>query len=308
MSRDPFPDDPRDAFGAAEPRSVRQPSRAPDAFSERPSQLAVPHETTDEREPHHPDRERSHSVRFYHARDRAYLLSDSERHTLEEVGKFRMIAVRDLEEHAYQGNGKQIETDIRRLRQQGLLRDRTLPVSQKKTIRILTLTKAAHRLLKDARLLPEEQAIYHGLRKPREAKHDADLYRLYRKEAARIERAGGRPLGIRLDYELKKNLNRDLASLGRDAQNRQRKQEIAQKHRLPLVHGRIVIPDLRIEYQSSDGELHHVDLELATRDYRPRALAAKAAAGFSLYSRAEDAPRLRRILDERELTRGILAL
>ena len=48
--------------------------------------------------------------------------------------------------------------------------------------------------------------------------------------------------------------------------------------------------------------------ELATRDYRPRALAEKAAAGFSLYSRSEDSSRLRRILDERELTAGILSL
>lgn len=308
MSREPFPDDPRDAFGAAEPRSVRQPSSLPDTFSGRSLERPVPHETVDDRDQRSADHEHSHSVRFYHARDRAYPLSDSERHTLEEVGKFRVIAVRDLQELAYQGNRKQIETDIRRLRQQGLLRDRTLPVSRKKTIRVLTLTKSAHRLVKQARLLPEDQSIYHGLRKPREAKHDADLYRLYQKEAARIERAGGKPLRIRLDYELKKNLNRDLASLGKDAQNQGRKQEIAQMHRLPLVHGRIAIPDLRIEYESSDGEAHHVDLELATRDYRPRTLAAKAAAGFSLYSRAEDAPRLRRILDERELTAGILSL
>lgn len=308
MSRDPFPDDLRDAWDGAEPRSPRQPSPALHTLSRLPACVPVPYGTVDEREQHLADRGSSNCSRFYHARDRAYRLSDSERHTLEEVAKFRVIAVRELQEHAYQGNGKQIETDIRRLRQQGLLRDRTLPASQEKTIRVLTLTKSAHRLLKHARLLPDDQAIYHGLRKPREAKHDADLYRLYQKEAARIQRAGGRPLRIRLDYELKKNLNRDLASLGKHAQNRQRKQEIAQKHGLPLVHGRIAIPDLRIEYESSGGEVHHVDLELATRDYRPRALAAKAAAGFALYSRAEDAARLRRILDERELTAGILAL
>jgi len=51
-----------------------------------------------------------------------------------------------------------------------------------------------------------------------------------------------------------------------------------------------------------------VDLELATRHYRPRGLAAKAKAGFSLYSRPEDASRLRRILNDQDLTAGILAL
>jgi hypothetical protein len=43
-------------------------------------------------------------------------------------------------------------------------------------------------------------------------------------------------------------------------------------------------------------------------DYRPRAMAEKAAAGFSLYGHSEDASRLRRVLDEREITAGILTL
>ena len=51
-----------------------------------------------------------------------------------------------------------------------------------------------------------------------------------------------------------------------------------------------------------------VDLELATRQYRPQSLAEKAKAGFAIYGRAEDASRLRRILDEYELTREILTL
>lgn len=307
MSRDPFPADRRDAPEGGERRSVRQPSLVPDALLKTPPPIPVPCETVDEREQHSPDEGRSYSVRFYHARGRAYRLSDSERQTLEEVGKFRVIAVRDLERYAYQGDHKQLETEIRRLRRQGLLCDERV-VSQRKTIRILTLTKAAHRLLNNARLLPEDQAVYHGLRKPREVQHDTDLYRLYQNERARIARDGGRPLRIRLDYELRKNLNRDLASVGKDAPNEQRKQELAQKHGLEVVDGKIPIPDLRIEYESAEGEVHHIDLELATREYRPRSLAAKAAAGFSLYSRAEDAPRLRRILAERELPAGIHAL
>jgi hypothetical protein len=54
--------------------------------------------------------------------------------------------------------------------------------------------------------------------------------------------------------------------------------------------------------------LQRVDLELATREYRPRSLAEKAKAGFAIYGRTEDASRLRRILDERELTQEILTL
>ncbi len=51
-----------------------------------------------------------------------------------------------------------------------------------------------------------------------------------------------------------------------------------------------------------------LDLELATSDYRPRAMAEKAAAGFLLYGRSDDASRLRGVLDECELTAVILSL
>src|SRR5437764_10445735 len=201
-----------------------------------------------------------------------------------------------------------MEKDIRGLARQSLVRDRTVEISQKKTLRVITLTKAGHRLLKNTKQVPDDQPIYHGLVKPREVKHDADLYRLYQKEAARIERGGGRPVRVLLDYELKRNLNRDLALLGPEKDNADRKREVAEKHHLQLADGKIPVPDLRIEYENPELELRHVDLELATRDYRPRAMAEKASAGFALYGRSEDASRLRRVLDEQEITAGILTL
>jgi hypothetical protein len=219
-----------------------------------------------------------------------------------------VIAAPDLAKHVYAGDRPRMEKDVRRLVTQGLLADKTIPISQKKTLRVLTLTKAGHRLLKKSNRLPEGQVIYHGLLKVREARHDADLYRLYHKEADRIQRTGGRPLRVILDYELKRDLNRDLALLGPEKDDPDRKDAIAQKHGLQLVNGKIPVPDLRVEYETADLEVRFVDLELATRDYRPRSLAEKAAAGFSLYSRSEDSSRLRRILDERELTAGILSL
>ena len=86
-----------------------------------------------------------------------------------------------------------------------------------------------------------------------------------------------------LDYELKRNLNRDLALLGPEKDDPDRKMEVAEKHQLQVVNGKIPVPDLRVEYETPELELRHVDLELATRDYRPRAMAEKAAAGFSFY-------------------------
>lgn len=252
--------------------------------------------------------ERQESPRAYYVRDRAYLLRDSEIHSLKEIGMFRVVPVTDLAKYAYGGDRGQMERDIRGLARQSLLRDRTLEISQKKTLRVVTLTKAGHLLLTKTNQLPDNQPTYHGLVKPREVKHDADLYRLYQKEAARIERAGGKPVRVLLDYELKRNLNRDLALLGPEKDDPNAKERIAKKHALQVVNGKIPLPDMRIEYESPELEMRHVDLELATRDYRPRAMAEKAAAGFSLYGRAEDASRLRRVLDEREITAAILNL
>ncbi|MGB7435162.1 MAG: hypothetical protein WBR26_13450 [Candidatus Acidiferrum sp.] len=311
MSRDAFSHDPQDTRDTSPRRSVRQrTSTPPDARIDRndgPESLARS-EGSELRE-QHPTRDGwSDSPRTYYVRDRAYRLCDSEMHSLKEIGRFRVIPVSDLAKYAYGGNRERVERDIRGLARQSLLTDKTVAISQKKTLRVVTLTKTGHRLLKRTNQFPDDQPIYHGLVKPREVKHDADLYRLYQKEAARIERAGGRPLRVILDYELKRNLNRDLALLGSEKDNRDRKNEIAAKHGLLLVNGKIPVPDMRVEYETSELDVRHVDLELATREYRPRALAQKAAAGFSMYSRPEDASRLRRILDERELTAGILSL
>jgi predicted kinase len=156
--------------------------------------------------------------------------------------------------------------------------------------------------------VPQRQAIYHGLVKPRELKHDAALYRLYQKEANRIVQAGGRPLRVVLDYELKRNMQRELAGLGEAAQTRDAREQVAARHGLALVGDRIQIPDLRLEYETADHEHRETNLELATRNYRPQALAQKAKAGFSIYAPSEDASKLRRILDVSELTARIFSL
>ena len=308
MSRNAFSHDPQDTRDLSPRPSVRQrTSTPPDTRNDGPESLARS-EGSQHREQHPTGDERSDSRRTYYVRDRAYCLRESEMHSLKEIGRFRVIPVSDLAKYAYGGNRERTEKDIRGLARQSLLADKTVAISQKKTLRVVTLTKAGHRLLKRTNQLPDNQPIYHGLVKPREVKHDADLYRLYQKEAAHIVGAGGRPLRIILDYELKRRLNRDLALLGPEKDNPDRKDEVAAKHGLQLVNGKIPVPDMRVEYETAELDVRHIDLELATREYRPRALAEKAAAGFSMYSRPEDASRLRRILDERELTAGILSL
>ncbi len=236
-------------------------------------------------------------------RDRGYRVSESEIRAVAELGKFRVIAAHDLMEHGYSGSRDEADQEIQNLVRLGLVRKGSFEGPEATPRELLTLTRRGHRLLRANRLVPPNQAVYYGFVKPREANHDADLYRLYQKEAARIETQGGRNLRVVLDYELKRKINREIARFGTDA-----RPEIAARHGLEVVRNKIPVPDLRIEYETRDGEMARVNLELVTEHYRGRHVAEKVRAGFSLYTPRGEADRLRRILDERELTAEILSL
>ena len=161
---------------------------------------------------------------------------------------------------------------------------------------VVVLTRAGKQLL-DAHHRPTDgraQEFHAGLVKPREIAHDAQLYRLFQAEAARIEAEGGRVERVVLDYELKRDyqtfLNRP------DRPRRHQPQEdlaaFAEDANLPIVDGHLELPDLRIEYETADGRLEYRDVELVTEHYSRSQLAGKSAAGFALY-RAAGAGRAR---------------
>ncbi len=260
---------------------------------------------------HEPDRlgARAAEARtVYELRGRTYRLRNSEISTMVELGKFRAGAKEDLAEFVYGRNNDRMRPDVENLLRQGLIEMKSIPHEEMGSRQLLTLTKNGHRFLTQTQSAGKGQALYHGFTKPREAHHDADLYRLYQKAAEKIEGQGGRNLRIVLDYELKKHLYRDLAKLGKDRNSADGKHAIAENHGLQVVRGKIPVPDIRIEYETPDGERARVDLELATGHYRGRNLSEKVRAGFSIYARADDVSKLRRVLDQRELTAEILSL
>jgi hypothetical protein len=247
----------------------------------------------------------------YTDRNRSYSLRDSEIHFLAEVGKFRVVSKKNLAEFAYNGDRDRLENDVENLLRQGLARVTPIPYVECNPTEVVTLTKEGHRMLSRGKIVGREQATYHGLKKPREAAHDADLYRLYNKVGDEIEARGGRVLGVKLDYEIKDELYSRIARAFKDkGRNLEAvREEVAESYHLRVVSGKIPIPDLRIEYvNESDNQIHHRDLELATDHYRPQGLSEKARAGFQIYARPEDTSRLRRIRDKRELTAAIYSL
>ena len=305
MSRDPSRelDDFRDALYAkaerdAEERSQEEhPARNPGRSSDQQRQVStlLPLPTSDPRV--------DDSRVVLYDRDRGCRVRTSEIRTLTDIGKFRALGVEDLVTHAYSGNRAVMQDDLSNLLRQGLIRKGTFEGPEGSPRELLTLTKVGYRLLRSNRLVAKDQAIYHGFVKPREANHDADLYTLYQKEAARIQTKGGRPVRVVLDFELKKKINQDFAKFGTEA-----RKEIAKRHGLRVIRGKIPLPDMRIEYERPDGEVRHVDLELVTEHYRGRSVADKVLAGFFLYASRGEGDRLRRVLDQRELTAEILSL
>lgn len=304
MSRDFTPGDLEDIREETpSPHPARQDGRRTD--ERRESALASRIDRSRESSPHsRPSDLRSQDVRTtFYDRDHAYPLRESQTRTLIELGRFRVVAAEDLATYAYPGQRDRMQEDIRNLLRHGLIRRGTFEGADASSRELLTLTKSARKLLRSNRIIPQDQSLYSGFVKPREANHDADIYRLYQKEAARIEAAGGKNLRVILDFELKKKLNRDLATFGAES-----REQIAVRHGLRVVNGKIPVPDLRIEYETREGNLGRVDLELATEHYRPRQLAEKVRAGFSIYASSGEADRLRRVLDQRGLTAEILTL
>ena len=253
---------------------------------------------------HGSDRSRT----IYRGRNREYSLADSEVRTLTDLGKFRVVPVDDLARFGYDGDLSRMKSDVRDLTQHGLVEQKSIEGHSSFSTKVLTLTKDGHWLLERTQLVSHRQATYHGLVKPNEARHDSDLYRLYQQVARDIEDSGGKVRRVVLDFELKKDLYKSLSRMRPDKDPRYERIFIANQFDLKVVDGKIPIPDLRIEYEDDCREIRRLDLEVATRDYRPQGLGEKAKAGFHLFARQQDHGKLRRVLDTHEITARIFAL
>ena len=244
-------------------------------------------------------------------RGRRYDLSTRERETLREIGRFRIIDSEALLKHRYSGMAGAMRNEIARLQQQGLLQRRSISVGKNRdTLVIVALTKEGSGIVRQDEQLPENQAVYAGFVKPAEVPHDAAIYQMYQSEAAQIEAKGGKIRRVVLDYELKKEVYSKLARK-RDAgalEYARRQQEVADEHGLPVVDGKIALPDLRIEYETPEGDLDHVDLELATEHYHRGHMDVKVRAGFKMYGFVSTSRGRRAQWEGRELSATVLSL
>ena len=258
-------------------------------------------------------------------------LRDEERMVLREVGRFRVVRTSDLAEAVYENRHARMERDLAFLREKGLVQVDSVNARRDgrggrvEPIEVVTLTKGGQSLARMTGGMPQDQKLYAGLVKPREVEHDAQIYRAYRKEADRIEQKGGTNLRVKLDFELKSDIQKAIHAVRKIGPRREMaeiKQQVAQDFDLPYVNGGIQIPDARIVYdlehrgdRKTDQELDqgsqsgHEDIEVLTAAYSPGHLRAKAQAGFRLYASSSDrASVTAKIEDDHYLMQNIMEL
>ncbi|HEV2417016.1 MAG TPA: hypothetical protein VGX94_04375 [Terriglobia bacterium] len=258
-------------------------------------------------------------------------LRPEEKRILREAGRFRVVRTADLRDSLYNGKSRPLENDLKYLRDKGLVETQRINLrrdGRRRTIErveVVTLTKDGRRLLIKDGELPGDQQVYAGLVKPREAEHDSQIYRAYRKEADRVEKSGGSNLRVRLDFEIKANVQKAIcaarkADPGRDMA--EIKEEVAARHEMPFVNGKIQIPDARIDYdlarddeqdpsldQDQGSRTGHQDIEVLTAAYHVGHLRSKAQAGFRNYASSADRSSLTaKIEDDQHLMENILDL
>lgn len=258
-------------------------------------------------------------------------LRPEEKHLLRETGRFRVIRPADLRETLYNGKARPLENDLKYLRDKGLVETQQVNLrrdGRRRTIErveVVTLTKEGRSLLVKQGELPEGQKIYAGLVKPREVEHDSQIYRAYRKESEHIEKNGGSNLRVKLDFEIKSQVQKAIYAERKADPSRDMaeiKQQIAERFELPFVDGKIQIPDARIEYdlpgevdrnqnpdQDQGSRTGHEDIEVLTAAYHAGHLRSKAQAGFRNYASASDRATLTaKIEDDSHLMENILEL
>jgi hypothetical protein len=252
-------------------------------------------------------------------------LRPEERKTMLELGRFRVVRTADLADTIYNGKHRKLDEDLSYLRSKGLVTTRHINLRRDgkrrsiERVEVATLTKDGRAWLRKSGEVPAAQTVYAGFVKPREIEHDSLIYRAYRKEAEKIADQGGTNLRVKLDFEIKADVQKAIYAERKADPKRDMadiKEQVAKQQELPFVDGRIQIPDARIEYdrkvendQDQGSRTGHEDIEVLTAAYRPGHLRAKAQAGFRAYAASADRASITaKIEDEHYMTRDVLDL
>ena len=218
--------------------------------------------------------------------------------SLVDVGLYRSVSFRDLAEAHFDGHPYVARRAVNQWIRAGALREHTVRGPKGNACKVLTATPAGAELARRQAVgqgLDPGQRTWAGLVKPGELAHDSEVYQAAREEIKRLLADQASIRRIRIDAELKsivaKRSETARARDGKAAADIERMQA-ARDLGLPVDdNGKVHYPDVQIEYTDVDGRTDHVNVEVATKDYRNRAIQAKAAAGFTIRGRGRGAAR-----------------
>ena len=208
-----------------------------------------------------------------------------------DVGQYRVLALTDLVRERFGGNPFAARKAINRMKADGLVTERTLHGPKGGAYRVLSpTTHGARRAVEQARrweLDPEQRAWDHPGSKTQDMAHDVAIYRAARIEQARIEERGARLWRVRIDAELKAEINSRSEAVrarrGPKAARRER-EKAAEDFHLPVRNGQVQYPDAQLEFLEPGGLTRgHVNIEVVSGNYAVADIAAKAAARFQMH-------------------------
>jgi hypothetical protein len=215
------------------------------------------------------------------ARERLYELNGHDSRMLATIGAFRVVGDGDLESF------RDAQNSVEHLREEGLIRSVSVGHDQEAFV----LTDAGWDVLDSHRRETDcdyRQEFHAGVSRPRELRHDSQLFRAYLEVEEGLREKGGRVERVVLEVDLKREYQEFLQqhnkgckhSDGRPDREEHEIADWARQHELPYFDDQVHFPDFRIEYELDARDLHE-DVELITEHYRGGHAASRMRAGFT---------------------------
>lgn len=252
-----------------------------------------------------PARLRDGHRREYDPRARGERVSFRERseRALADVGVYRSVSFRDLAEARFGGHPFTTRRAVNRWIRAGMMREHRARGPKGGTFKVLTLTRKGAKQARRAavnRGLDPNQRTWSGLVKRSELSHDTEVYRACGSEQRQLADQGATIVRVRIDSELKsavaRRSERARVQEGKEAADATRRR-VAEELGLPVdEQGRVHFPDAQIEYTDQHGRTGRVNVEVASQNYRDKAIVAKSSAGFAIHATGSAKARVLRAL------------
>lgn len=207
---------------------------------------------------------------------------------LADIGVYRAVAVKDLAVAHFDGHPFTTRRAYAEMIRQGYVREHSAQGPKGGRFKVLTVTEKGAERARDlaGKYGLTKQRTWSGLEKLRDAPHDVAVYRAAQKEQSSLLSRVFVVHRVRIDAELKREIARasGRAQAKAPAHAGAARRAAARRLGLPVVRGRVKLPDAQLEYLDHNGNIGRINIEVASPNYRASAIAGKARAGFAVHS------------------------